>query len=133
VETNIRKHSGSKYLRTILPAIDKDEDGSKWYPTIIDVYCILDAFPCSAPVGHAVKKLLCMGIRGKGNALQDLKEARDAITRAIQLEEQKGEQKENVGKKNVIVSAGSIPKFPEDVKPESIYSPEELARMRKEK
>ncbi len=33
---------------------------------------------------HAIKKLLCSGIRGKGSAVQDLTESIDAIKRAIE-------------------------------------------------
>jgi len=77
--------SGSKYLREVPCVIDGK----------IDVYAVLDAFNVICPARqHALKKLLCTGIRGKGDALQDLKEARDAITRAIQMEESrnKGEK-----------------------------------------
>lgn len=73
--------SGSKYLRDVPCAIESR----------VDVYAVLDAFAVTCPARqHAVKKLLCSGIRGKGSVLQDLREARDAITRAIQMEEQKG-------------------------------------------
>lgn len=72
--------SGSKYLREILCSIDGK----------VDVYAILVTFNVTCPARqHAVKKLLCSGIRGKGNAIQDLKEARDAVDRAIQMEESK--------------------------------------------
>lgn len=72
--------SGSKYLRPILTT----PDGK------VDVYAVLDAFEVtSQPVGHALKKLLCAGQRRKGDKLQDLREARDAISRAIQMEEAK--------------------------------------------
>lgn len=72
--------SGSKYLRDIPCTINGK----------IDVYSVLDAFLVTCPARqHAVKKLLCSGIRGKGDVLQDLKEARDAIIRAIQMEESK--------------------------------------------
>jgi len=72
-------HSGKKYLRKI---------GTVHNTGKSDVYNVIDAFNVKCPaVGHALKKLLCAGIRGKGNTLQDLSEARDAISRAIQLEE----------------------------------------------
>ena len=72
--------SGSKYLRQV-PCTINDR---------VDVYAVIDAFNVTCPARqHAIKKLLCTGIRGKGDALQDLKEARDAITRAIQMEEAK--------------------------------------------
>ena len=69
--------SGSKYLRECKCAMDGK----------IDVYAVLDAFSVVCPARqHAIKKLLCSGIRGKGDTLQDLREARDAIDRAIQME-----------------------------------------------
>lgn len=69
--------SGSKYLRTLVCTVDNK----------VDVYAVLEAFNVTCPaVQHATKKLLCAGIRGKGDTLQDLKEAKDAIERAIQLE-----------------------------------------------
>ena len=71
--------SGSKYRRKIIGAL---VDGS------IDVYTVLLTFAVSCPArAHAVKKLLCAGLRGKGDELQDLREARDAIDRAIQIAE----------------------------------------------
>lgn len=53
-----------------------------------DVYSVLKAFDVTCPARqHAIKKLLCSGIRGKGDAAQDLDEAYEAVGRAIQLEE----------------------------------------------
>lgn len=70
--------SGSKYLRNVPCLVD-------WK---IDVYAVLDAFNVTCPARqHAIKKLLCAGIRGKGDSLQDLREAADAVTRSIQMEE----------------------------------------------
>lgn len=70
--------SGSKYLRKIVHNINGQ----------VDVYAVLEAFSVTCPARqHAIKKLLCSGIRGKGDSIQDLKEARDAIDRAIQMEE----------------------------------------------
>ena len=66
--------SGTKYLRATPCAIDSR----------IDVYAVLDAFDVRCPARqHAIKKLLCAGIRGKNNELDDLREAEDAIKRAI--------------------------------------------------
>lgn len=68
--------SGSKYLRPI-----QTVDGC------VDVYAVLDAFDVRCPARqHAVKKLLCAGIRGKGDEAQDLLEARDAVDRAVQMQ-----------------------------------------------
>lgn len=70
------KHSGSKYLRYI----QTDAEGR------VDVYAVLEAFNVTCPARqHAIKKLLCSGLRGKGSTEQDLSEARDAITRGLEL------------------------------------------------
>jgi hypothetical protein len=70
-------HSGSKYLRDVQPV------GGK-----IDVYAVLVAFDVRCPARqHAIKKLLCAGLRGKGDELQDLQEAIDAVRRAIEIKE----------------------------------------------
>ena len=69
-------HSGSKYLRDIKTTIDGK----------IDVYAVLIAFNVVSPTRqHAIKKLLCAGIRGKNDELNDIQEAKDAIERDIQL------------------------------------------------
>lgn len=74
--------SGKKYLRPIQGAIDGR----------VDVYAVLSTFGVTCPARqHAVKKLLCAGLRDKGSESQDLTEARDAIDRAIQLQ-QNGEE-----------------------------------------
>lgn len=70
--------SGSKYLRAV-PCATLGR---------VDVYAVLDAFDVRCPAKqHAIKKLLCSGIRGKADTMQDLREARDAIDRAIQMQE----------------------------------------------
>lgn len=70
-------HSGDKYLRRI----QIDADG------LVDIYAVLDAFAVACPARqHAIKKLLCSGVRGKGDTLQDLREARDAVERSIELQ-----------------------------------------------
>jgi len=72
-------HTGNKYHRTI-----HGVDGST---ALVDVYSVIEAFNVTCPARqHAIKKLLCTGIRGKGDAQQDLKETADAIMRARQLE-----------------------------------------------
>jgi hypothetical protein len=76
-EPQAKQHSGSKYLRDIQLI-----DGK------VDVYAMLVAFDVRCPARqHAIKKLLCAGLRGKGDELQDLHEAGDAIDRAIQIAE----------------------------------------------
>lgn len=68
--------SGAKYRRPIQHA-----DGH------VDVYAVLEAFAVSCPArAHAIKKLLCAGLRGKAGEMQDLTEARDALDRAIELQ-----------------------------------------------
>jgi hypothetical protein len=70
-------HSGSKYLR------DVQLVGGK-----IDVYAVLVAFDVRCPARqHAIKKLLCAGLRGKGDELQDLRESIDAVRRAIEIKQ----------------------------------------------
>lgn len=74
----IINHSGSKYLRVIHSAIDPSEKCE------VDVYSVLVAFNVGCPaLQHAIKKLLCAGIRNKGTKDQDLQEAIDAINRSI--------------------------------------------------
>lgn len=74
------KRAGSKYLRHIYQA----KDG------LIDVYSVLCAFNVTCPARqHAIKKLLCSGLRGKGDVLQDLREAVEAAERAVQIELQR--------------------------------------------
>jgi hypothetical protein len=58
----------NKYNRSVIGI-----DGVR---TTIDVYRVLVAFSVSAPeIQHAAKKILCAGIRGKGNEEQDISEA----------------------------------------------------------
>ena len=78
------EHTGNKYHRQIRPVIG-NTDG-----TVVDVYCVIEAFAVSCPARqHALKKILCSGIRGKNDSVQDLIEARDAVERAITLERQR--------------------------------------------
>lgn len=71
--------SGSKYLRLITSI--------EGLAVTVDVYAVLIAFGVTCPARqHAIKKLLCAGIRDKGSAVQDLQEAKDAIDRCVQLE-----------------------------------------------
>lgn len=73
----------NKYLRTIHETGNSDLD----IAVRADVYEVLEGFNVTCPARqHAAKKILCSGIRGKGDAVQDLTEARDALNRAIELE-----------------------------------------------
>lgn len=72
------EHTGSKYIRTIR--------GQNDFSAVVDVYDVLKAFNVTCPATqHAIKKLLCAGIRGKNDVINDLIEARDAVSRAIDL------------------------------------------------
>ena len=78
--------AGGKYLRTIFPKVP--ESGQQ--PIQVDVYRVLEAYAVACPcVGHAVKKLLCAGLRDKGDRLQDLTEALESVGQAIVLEKQR--------------------------------------------
>ena len=55
---------------------------------LVDVYSVLEAFEVTCPARqHAIKKLLCAGIRGKGNAMQDLNDSLISIRRAVEMQE----------------------------------------------
>ena len=55
---------------------------------VFDIYDIIEMWAVTCPaLQHAVKKILVPGKRGKNDTLADLKEARDALTRAIELQE----------------------------------------------
>lgn len=76
--------SGNKYHRLIHSV--QELDGF----CMVDVYSVLTAFSVTCPARqHAIKKLLCAGLRGKGDTLQDLTETRDAVDRAIMMERQR--------------------------------------------
>ena len=71
----------SKYDRSI--NCKRNGDGAT-----IDVYEVLEAFEVTCPARqHAIKKLLCSGLRGKGDILQDLREAHEAVLRAVEMQE----------------------------------------------
>lgn len=60
--------------------------------THLDVYAVLKLFECDdAAIAHALKKLLCAGKRGAKDRAKDLREARDSITRALELDEAFGQ------------------------------------------
>ena len=93
--------SGRKYLRQIhLTHCYRDDllTDSKEFVAIVDVYAVLDAFAVTCPARQqAIKKLLCSGLRGKGSESQDLQEARDAVTRAIQMQANREDRSEMQG------------------------------------
>lgn len=52
----------------------------------IDVYRVLTLFEVhSPPIQHAVKKLLCAGIRGAKDQRKDIEEAIVALNRALEM------------------------------------------------
>lgn len=56
----------------------------------VDVYRVLDAFKTdSAAIDHAIKKLLCAGMRGAKDKRQDYLEAIQSIEAALKLAEDK--------------------------------------------
>ncbi len=57
--------------------------------THVDISWVLRAWDVPCCEGHAIKKLMASGKRGGKDKLQDLKEARDSISRAIELENTK--------------------------------------------
>lgn len=55
---------------------------------LVDVYDVLVAYNVTCPaIAHAVKKCLMPGQRGDKDTVQDLKEAIQALERAVLLEE----------------------------------------------
>lgn len=74
---------GSKYHRTITQTLPGDTHGCS---IVVDVYDVLKAFGVTCPaLQHAVKKLLCAGLRGAKSAEQDISEAANSCRRAIEL------------------------------------------------
>ena len=72
----------SKYDREIIGI-----DGTV---TRVDVYRVLDAFGVSDPATqHAIKKMLCMGLRGHKDYLTDLNDSIDSLQKASELYVQK--------------------------------------------
>ena len=81
--------SGSKYHRQIV-GLDGEVLG------MVDVYSVLDAFNVINPaLQHSVKKLLCAGIRNKGNFQQDCTEAIEAIEQAHRFNKKEGPNNES--------------------------------------
>ena len=73
----------SKYTRTITQTINGEDRGCS---VTVDVYDVLRAFNVTDPaIQHAIKKLLCTGIRGHKDSRQDLEEAIQSIDRALDV------------------------------------------------
>lgn len=76
--SDFSKVSSNKYERGI-----SDRQGNS---ATVDVYDVLKAFNVTCPATqHAVKKLLCSGLRGHKDLQTDLIEAKESIIRAIEL------------------------------------------------
>ena len=72
----------SKYDREIIGI-----DGTV---TTVDVYRVLDAFGVSDPaMQHAIKKMLCTGLRGHKDYLTDLNDSIDSLQKSKELYGQK--------------------------------------------
>ena len=68
----------SKYERKIIGI-----DGAV---TTVDVYRVLDAFGVSDPATqHAIKKMLCTGLRGHKDYLTDLNDSIESLQKAKEL------------------------------------------------
>lgn len=87
----IDKHEGSKYVRTVWGVKDGLMTVDPKLNRVgiqVDVYAILEAYRSDNPaIDHALKKLLCPGVRGKGSRVEDLVGVLAAVNRAIELEE----------------------------------------------
>ena len=72
---NSELKDGDKYIRTIY--------GLCGTPVKVDVYRVLDAFQSSsASIDHAVKKMLCAGLRGHKDKLTDIDNAIESLQAA---------------------------------------------------
>jgi hypothetical protein len=85
-----------KRLSSTLPLAEQFPHYYRTLPTqTVDVYRILDAFGVHrAAVQHAIKKLFACGRRGAKDRERDLKEARDSITRELEMLAEDAEARE---------------------------------------
>ena len=68
----------SKYDREII--------GIDGMVTTVDVYRVLEAFDVTDPATqHAIKKMLCTGLRGHKDYLTDLNDSIDSLQKAKEL------------------------------------------------
>jgi hypothetical protein len=73
----------NKYAREITQTLADEDQG---FTISVDVYDVLRAFAVTDPaIQHAIKKLLCTGIRGHKDSRQDLEEAIQSIERALDV------------------------------------------------
>jgi hypothetical protein len=86
-----------KYLKQIAPCGTEGPGGLPEDWAWVDTYSVMDAFGVQCPaVAHAIKKLLCAGQRGHKDRLTDLREAADAVSRAIDLEQDRAKREKLV-------------------------------------
>ena len=79
---NVQFNDGDKYTRTIFGFCGKSVQ--------VDVYRVLDAFNTEdAAVDHAVKKMLCAGLRGHKGKITDYENAIESMQKALTLLKQK--------------------------------------------
>ena len=103
--TKIKDHEGKKYLRKICePAPSNDT-------CLVDVYAVLEAFEVRCPAcQHAIKKLLCAGLRDKGKVLDDLVGALAAVNRAVEMERCRQRDSETI--EDHTLQDGELPNTP---------------------
>ena len=71
----------NRYTREITQTLADEDQG---FTISVDVYDVLRAFAVTDPaIQHAIKKLLCTGVRGHKDSQQDLEEAIQSIERAL--------------------------------------------------
>lgn len=75
----------------------------------VDVYRVLELFNVVNPcVQHAVKKLLCSGVRNGGKTeTQDIQEAIDSLNRFMEMKAE-----DNAGEETTTIDLRSIAKYP---------------------
>ena len=67
----------------------------------IDVYRVLELFGVTNPcLQHAVKKLLCAGVRGVKDQGKDIQEAIDSLQRALEMSNEDKRQESLEGEGN---------------------------------
>lgn len=82
----IEHGNNNKYSRKIKTIVVDGID----HDIYVDVYDVLTAFKTTNPANdHAIKKQLATGQRGVKGVIQDLTEARDSLSRAIEIEKAK--------------------------------------------
>lgn len=69
---------------------------------VTDVYRVLDAFEVtSQPRGHAAKKILCAGLREKGDEFNDIVEAIDALLEDAEITRRKARKEKTLSPKHL--------------------------------